>query len=333
MELRDDNSEVYHFIGIFPEKFLIVGLLVCHFDSKGIFLVGNKPANVERILTIVASVLVVVVAVGVVVLWLGLGKTPSATQSKQTVNTGQISEQTGSATVGTEDNAGASAGTQDMDNSGSDAQAEGTDSVDEGDSNSSGSQAIADDEVKKILLQQIKRDPADPFARGSVDAPVVVVEYSDYLCQYCHKWHQEVSPALAKYIEEGKVRLEVRNLTVIGALQSIPLVMASQAAANQGVFWEMHNVLFSHFRDGKIHNADVDYLTGIAKEAGVPDLNKFAQDATSEETKKQVRDSEAEALSVLGYVGTPFFIVNDQALSGYAPADQFTKLIDKEIAK
>ena len=88
---------------------------------------------------------------------------------------------------------------------------------------------------------------ADSRAMGRLDAPVAIVEYSDYQCPYCQRFHAEVLPRLkSRYIDTGKVRFFFRDLPLTMHRESTPAAVAARCAAEQGKFWAMNEALFAN---------------------------------------------------------------------------------------
>ena len=166
---------------------------------------------------------------------------------------------------------------------------------------------------------EVTRDPNDPRAKGDVNAPVVMVIYSDFACPFCTKFAQEVEPRLDDLIENGTLRIEWRDLAQV--TQTSPLAaQAGIAAGKQGKFWEFHDAVYAA-ADPQDHPAYTeDSLVEFAKQAGVPDLERFRADMVDATTAQAVTDANQHAYS-LGIKGTPFFIVNDAVINGYRPAD------------
>ena len=102
--------------------------------------------------------------------------------------------------------------------------------------------------------------------------------------------------------------------------------LASEAARNQGKFWEYHDKLFAN--QSKLA---VDDLKGYAKEIGL-DMARFEKDLVNLDNKKRVSDDMAES-KTLGVTGTPGFFVNGYFLSGAKAFDEFAKVIDSELSK
>src|SRR5690606_17072336 len=89
-----------------------------------------------------------------------------------------------------------------------------------------------------------RRLEGDPMAAGPVDAPVGVVVFSDYSCPYCQRWVVETQPTVLEYVEEGSVRLEWRDISILGE-DSTRAAVAAAAAAEQGRYQEFHELLFA----------------------------------------------------------------------------------------
>jgi protein-disulfide isomerase len=102
--------------------------------------------------------------------------------------------------------------------------------------------------------------------------------------------------------------------------------LASEAARNQGKFWEFHDKCFAN--QSKLA---MDDLKKYAKEIGL-DMARFEKDLVDLEKKKRVDDDMAEA-KTLGITGTPGFFVNGRYLNGAKPFDEFAKVIDAELTK
>ena len=98
--------------------------------------------------------------------------------------------------------------------------------------------------------------------RGRPDAAVTVVEYGDYECPYC----AAARPVLAGLVDEGRIRLVFRNFPLADVHPyALTAALAAEAAAAQGRFWEMHDLLFAHQRRLR----DVD-LSRYAAQLGLP---------------------------------------------------------------
>ncbi len=93
------------------------------------------------------------------------------------------------------------------------------------------------------------RPPAadDPMSLGSPAAPVALVEYSDYQCPFCRRFHEQVLPQLRReYIDTGKLILVYRDLPLGMHREAMPAALAARCAAREGKFWPMNEALFAN---------------------------------------------------------------------------------------
>ena len=139
-------------------------------------------------------------------------------------------------------------------------------------------------------------------AQGPADAPVTLVEYGDYECPYCGKAYPAVRRIQKKMGE--KLRFVFRNfpLNTIHEHAS-QAAQAAEAAAAQGKFWQMHDLLYENQED----LADVD-LRSYALKAGL-EIYRFESDMSGEVYAKRVRDDFRGGVRS-GVNGTPTFFIN-----------------------
>ncbi|MFD7321511.1 DsbA family protein [Streptomyces sp. NPDC059875] len=170
-----------------------------------------------------------------------------------------------------------------------------------------------------------RRDAADKLAMGRADAPVVLIEYADFKCGYCGKFARDTEPELVKkYVENGTLRIEWRNFPIFGE-ESEAAARASWAAGQQGRFWEFHKAAYAE--GAKEKGFGTERLTALAKEAGVPDLARFAKDTDGAAARAAVSKDQEQGYS-LGATSTPSFLVNGRPIAGAQPMETFTEAID-----
>lgn len=186
-------------------------------------------------------------------------------------------------------------------------------------------------ELEKFLLDLPRRDAADALAMGSVNAKVVMTNWSDYRCPFCAVWHQRTLPDLQKYVDDGSLRIEFRDLALFGE-QSEGTAVAARAAGRQGKFWEFQEAVFSAAPPSGHPDIQRPNLIEFARTAGVPDLAAFETSLDDAALLEAVRADSAEARQ-LGISGTPFFVVGGQALSGAQPTESFETVIAAELAR
>lgn len=186
---------------------------------------------------------------------------------------------------------------------------------------------------RKDISNSARRDPNDPFAVGAVDAPVVIAEFTDRDCPFCIRHTVQTEPELMKeYVDKGYVRIEWNDMPINGD-SAEAAARAGRAAAEQGKFAEYKEAYFAEA--GKVDGHPgygIEDFVRFAEAAGVPDIEKFRADATSDKYDK-VLDEALDYAQGLGITGTPGFIVNDEFIGGALPIEDFRKVINGELKK
>lgn len=172
--------------------------------------------------------------------------------------------------------------------------------------------------------------------RGDKNAPVTIVEYSDFQCPFCARFHPTLQQIMTDYA--GKVRWVYRYfpLTSIHPYAE-KSAEAAECANEQGKFWEMADVFFST-QDTWAQSPsglDAKTLEGLAKQAGVRDLKKFDDCAASGKYAALVQADEktGEAAGVTGTPGSIILGVNGskQLVPGALPIDAVKQMIDSAL--
>ena len=163
------------------------------------------------------------------------------------------------------------------------------------------------------------------YSIGPKDAPIVIVEFSDYQCPFCKRWEDQVyQPLMAAY--PGKIRLVYRNfpLTQIHP-QSMNAAEAAMCAGDQNAYWQYHDKLFE--------NSDAlsdDLYANLAKDLGL-DVTAFQACMTDHKFKDAIQ-SDMNFSTNLGIQSTPTFFINGLAIVGAQPLSSFQQLINDELA-
>lgn len=171
-----------------------------------------------------------------------------------------------------------------------------------------------------------RRDPADRLAFGKVDARVTMVVFSDFQCPYCAQWSRETLPEMLKRVDEGQLRIEMRDISVFGAA-SRRAAEAAYAAALQNRYLDFHNALFAGGKKRPASGLTVDALVAVAADLGL-NTARFREDMSSEATKAAVDRSEEDAATVGAY-STPTFILGGQPMVGANPPETYLKRLDE----
>ena len=175
---------------------------------------------------------------------------------------------------------------------------------------------------------------------GDSDAPVSLVEFSDYLCPFCGRHATQTNPALIeRYAASGQVSFVFRDFPLAELHPTAPsghaaaLCVTEQGAA---LFWAMHDELFAHQGEWASLSDNRAFLAGIAEEIGA-DLDAYQSCLDSGRTLSVVDERVAEGRQ-LGFSGTPGFQIVDNRtdeifeLVGAQPVETFVAAIDSVIA-
>lgn len=157
--------------------------------------------------------------------------------------------------------------------------------------------------------------PGDAASKGPTDAPVVVIEYSDFECPYCQKTSETMRQLVEKF--PGKIRFVFKNHPLPNLHKHAQLAAeASLAAKAQGRFWEMHDLLFA-FRDA-LERPD---LEGYAESLGL-DMARFRADLDNRVHAVRVAQEAQEAIAI-GATGVPAVFVNGLYVQGSKPLEVY----------
>jgi len=171
---------------------------------------------------------------------------------------------------------------------------------------------------------RVKIDVGNSPSLGPKDAPITIVEWSDYQCPYC----QQVRPTIWKLLDEYKDKIHY-------VFKDFPLYMhkdapkaheACHCADEQGKYFECNKILFNNRA-----NLKVDNLKEYAKRLEL-DTENFNTCLDSGKYAKQVQDEQQEGIKA-GVNGTPAFFINGIMLSGAQPYQNFKQIIEEELNK
>ncbi len=167
---------------------------------------------------------------------------------------------------------------------------------------------------------------------GPEDAPITIVEYSDYQCPFCARAETMVHEELLKDYGE-RVRFVFKHLPLVAlhpwaqTASEIGLCVLRQAGGE--VYWKYHREVFAHQREIAPEKA-TERLLGLAGEAGA-DTKAIRACEEADETLAIIEATVAEA-DALGVKATPTFFVNGRRLSGAQPIDAFRAVIATQLA-
>jgi len=208
------------------------------------------------------------------------------------------------------------------------------------------------DSIKKLESKILRNQPSnlpdtkpirvsiddDPI-KGSNDAPITIVEFSDFQCPFCSRFHIQTFPLILKeYVDTGKVKFVYRDFPIQSSHpNAMPAAAASECAHEQNNYWEYHNALFE--RQTIWNNLEIsDSINTFKKFAIELGLNEdqFNSCLDSgkyiEEINKDLKDG-----TNYGITGTPGFLIGNEKngfvkLTGAQPFEAFKKIIDSQLS-
>ncbi len=179
----------------------------------------------------------------------------------------------------------------------------------------------------RLLLEPpravVRINPEDPV-EGQEDAPVTIVEFSDFQCPYCSRAAGTIQELMAEY--DGLVRVVHKPFPLNSHHWSRKAVEAALCANEQGRYREYHDWLFDH----RTALSD-DAFFKAAKELGL-DVDAFRKCYNNQPWEGMIQDSITEG-RILGVTATPTFFINGRMLEGAQPIESFRKLIDEELQR
>ncbi len=171
---------------------------------------------------------------------------------------------------------------------------------------------------------------SDDHIKGNPDASITLVEYSDFQCPAC----AGAAPEIKKLAEEmgEDVRIVYRHYPLRQIHPNAQLAaQASEAAANQGKFWEMHDELFASQRVWSNQSNPTDSFYTLAEKIEL-DMDQFKKDLTSSETKNKV-NSDYTSGSTSGVNGTPTFYLDGEQLANIGSYGNIKSIIQDKLGK
>lgn len=167
------------------------------------------------------------------------------------------------------------------------------------------------------------------WSKGNVNAPNILVEYSDFQCPACALYYPIVKRLAAEIPDQVKVVYRHFPLSQIHQFAQLA-AQAAEAAGNQGKFWDMHDILFNTQDTwSKAENPEelfIKYAGSLSL-----DVEKFKQDLKNQDTIKKVNNDAATAKAA-NLNQTPTFFLNGKQISARASYEDFKQLIESSVS-
>jgi protein-disulfide isomerase len=169
---------------------------------------------------------------------------------------------------------------------------------------------------------------------GDSNAPITLVEFGDYQCHYCHVFFDSIERDIVKnYVETGKVKIIFKDYNIIGE-DSFKASQGAHCANDQGLFWEYHDILYSHWTGENNGWASSENLVIFAQQIGL-NMNDWSECMDKGSHSQIIIKSNKDA-KALELTGTPaFFVINSEGkiskLFGAQPFEVFKKTFDNQL--
>ena len=184
-----------------------------------------------------------------------------------------------------------------------------------------------EEDVPEVPLEELFHEMAGP------DARITVVEFSDFGCQYCGKFHRETLPGIRRdYVDTGKVRWRMVPFVLGMFPNGVEAMRAATCVAEQGEdrFWAMHDTLFAQQDTWKATRYADQLFKSYAVIAGA-EAEAFTQ--CYDDVRSSDRVTAANALAnKTGVRSTPTFFVNGQLIQGALPERDFRQILEAALS-
>ncbi len=178
------------------------------------------------------------------------------------------------------------------------------------------------DQIFKVAL-------GDAPQKGSAEAKVTIVEWSDFQCPFCGRVMDTLHQIEKTYGSD--VRFVFKHNPLPMHPDAPYAAKASIAAGKQGKFWQMHDKLFEANNSRQPDALKQDKVDQMARALGL-DMERYQRDVNAPETAEVIRDDQAQAAK-LGANGTPHFFINGARVSGALPFESFKLVIDAQLRR
>jgi protein-disulfide isomerase len=164
--------------------------------------------------------------------------------------------------------------------------------------------------IQKKMVKPIPRPNADYTSMGDKNAKVKVEEFSDFQCPYCSQFAAKQEPAIVeKYVATGKIQLTFVPFAFLGP-ESVKAAEAAYCAADQGKFWEYHDLIFENQKGENQGAFTRNLFVQLSKDLSL-DETKF-QECVDKGTYTAKVSEDVKYGQGKGVNGTPYFTVNDK---------------------
>lgn len=158
--------------------------------------------------------------------------------------------------------------------------------------------------------------PQHGLTLGDPKAPVELIEYGDLQCPICKEYSEQFLPGIIEgAVKQGQAKITFRNFVIISE-ESLPAGTAALAAGSQGRGWNYLELFYRNQGEERSGYVTDEFMTSIAKGAGVEDIPVWNKERNGSKFKKEVEATTSEAGGKLGFTGTPSFAIKGPNSNG-----------------
>ncbi|MGB3713131.1 MAG: thioredoxin domain-containing protein [Candidatus Promineifilaceae bacterium] len=184
-----------------------------------------------------------------------------------------------------------------------------------------------------LAAQPVDVPMGDAPAKGDPNAPVTIIEYSDFQCPFCLRHFENTMPELQSYIDAGKVRYVFKDFPIRSshpqAQKAHESARCARELGGEEAFWEMHDLIFANQDEWAGNGRHVELFKSLASEIDIAQ-EEFDECLDSGRYADAVNSDLAEGQR-FGVTGTPSFFINGQRLVGAQPLQVFQQIIESML--
>lgn len=170
----------------------------------------------------------------------------------------------------------------------------------------------------------------DSNSMGDPNAPVTIVEFSDYQCPFCKRFHDDVSDILVEeFVRPGTVFFTYRSMGAFLGPESFRAAEAAYCAGDQEAFWQYHATLFANQGGENVGTYSDNRLEAMASELGL-DMEAFNDCFDGRKYQDRVTQDQVDGLAA-GVQGTPAFVINGRLVPGAITAAQLRQEVQNAL--
>lgn len=177
-----------------------------------------------------------------------------------------------------------------------------------------------------VFVENVSAD--DDAVLGDPNAPITMIEFSDYQCPYCQRFYSTILPEIKKnYIDTGKVKFVYRDFPISSHVNAMPAALAAECAGEQNDYWGLHDKIFDNFASWVSLPDVAPVFKQYANEIGL-DTKAFDSCFDKQKLQDEINGDLQDALKY-GVTATPTFFVNGQKVVGAQPFTVFQGIFDQ----